>query len=606
MTEREFARMQVIAATGVGVITNQGAYPDPKGEGKAYHRQLGIFDDSLIPQFRRVADLIHDHGAVAIQQLLHAGRYGGVDLDYCKQASNTPQTLRHFQPPRAMSGEEIEQCIQDHAEATRRAIEAGFDGVEVTAFMGYLLANFLSPFTNQRTDEYGGSFEKRGRFMCELIAAMKGVLGDKPLIIRLNGLELLDELGGNTPEDCLRYMLIAEEAGVDCVSIVIGWHESRTGALGRDIHSDGWLYVAEEAKKLLNIPIAFGPRFGDPLAANQALGEGKFDLWEVCRPMLADPSLLHKVGEDCLPEIKPCLGGLNCLARMFSGLPYTCTANPLLGHEADPGYQPLPIVREKKVMVIGGGPAGLECAVQAAQRGHEVTVFERTNRLGGQLIYAAEEPSGGNAFMQLVQYYQAVLARLGVQVEMETEVTTKLIRQLEPDVAVVATGAGLAPTTLAMSADATLLSAYDILTGKAKFGEKVVVIGGERLGLAAAEYMARQGSQVTILEPGRIGCDVAATFKWRHVAWLEEFGIVVLKIIPTKIREDGVIYSADDGGIKGLRADSVVLGGPRQSCNKLAAVLEYVVDESYVVGDAICPRSLPQAIREGYLLGIRI
>jgi len=218
MTEREFARMKVVAETGAGIITNQGAYPDSRGEGKAYYRQLAIYDDKFIPQYRRIADLIHQNGAIAIQQILHAGRYGGIDLDYCIQSSEVPQTLKHFRPPRRMTKEAIQNCIEDHVQATRRSIEAGFDGVEVTSFMGYLLSNFLSKFTNTRTDEYGGSHANRGRFMRELIQAMKNVLGSKPMIIRLNGLELMDEYGGSTPEECLDYMKMAEDAGVD-------WHQ---------------------------------------------------------------------------------------------------------------------------------------------------------------------------------------------------------------------------------------------------------------------------------------------------------------------------------------------------------------------------------------------
>ena len=212
ITDREYARVEVIARTGAGMITNQGAYPDPEGAGKAYYRQLSIADDKFIPGFRKVAEMIHGAGAIAIQQILHAGRYGGIDLDHCVQPSDVPQTLRHFRSPRQISREEISRSIHEHCEASRRAVEAGFDGVEITAFMGYLLANFLSPFTNRRTDEYGGSLENRGRFMVELLTSIRERIGkDKLLIIRLNGDELMDEHGGNSPAECIEFMKMAED-----------------------------------------------------------------------------------------------------------------------------------------------------------------------------------------------------------------------------------------------------------------------------------------------------------------------------------------------------------------------------------------------------------
>lgn len=609
ITDREYARMEVIAGTGAGMITNQGAYPDPEGAGKAYYRQLSIADDKYIPGFRKIADMLHRGGAIAIQQILHAGRYGGIDLDHCVQPSDVPQTLRHFRPPRQMSRDDIRRCVRDHCQASRRVMEAGFDGVEITAFMGYLLANFLSPFTNRRTDEYGGSLENRGRFMVELLGAIREAIGkDRLLIIRLNGEELMDERGGNSPPECIEFMKMAEQAGADCISIVVGWHESTRGALGRDVHDDQWLPLAENASRAVKIPVAFGPRFCDPVKAEQALARGAFGLWEVCRPFLADPELLHKVARDRLEEIRPCVGGLLCLSRMFRNLPYICAVNPRLGHEVEPEYELRPARIPKKVLVIGGGPGGLECAFIAAQRGHSVVLCERSERLGGQLLPASREIGGGRIFVDLARYYETMLNKWRVDVRLGTEVTPQLCAQIAPDVSVVATGSEIEHFPIPGIQRNHVVIAHDILEEGAPCGDRVVVLGGERIGLVAAEYLASRGKQVTLVELGRrLGEDVIATFKWRHTAWVRELQIqALLNTRAKEITEEGVVVEEEGGPERLVPADTVILAIPRKARQQLLTDLEFVCDELYVIGDAVKPRSMHNAIREGYLIGIRI
>lgn len=604
ITEREMGRMEVIAKTGAGMITNQGAYPDEAGMGKAYARQLSIAHDRYIDGFARVADLIHRHDAIAIQQILHGGRYGGFDADHCLQSSDRPQTLRHFRPPRKMTKQEIQECIRDHALAARRALKAGFDGVEVTAFMGYLLANFLSSFTNDRTDEYGGSVQNRARFMVELIEAIKEEIQGKILWIRLNGAELLDDQGGSTPEECLEFMRLAEMAGVDGISIVVGWHESAQGALARDLPSDQWLYLAERAKANVNVPIAFGPRYGDPAMANEALGAGKMDFWEVCRPFLADPLLLHKVAENRTEEVRPCIGGLMCLSRMFRNLPYICAVNPRLGHEYDPAYAQTKAEIAKRVVVIGGGPAGMECALTAARRGHEVTLFEKGDALGGQTrIASLEIEEGSKAFKKLVASHVKQLEAAGVKVELNTEVTPQLVRKLSPDVAVVATGAEFAPSRIP-GADLPLVTYGDwTLPERIPEGRKVVVLSAERAALVLAEHLAAGGREVTIVADGKVGADVIPTFKWRHAAWMREHGLeVITGAAVERITENGVhIVQGDKPRV--LPADHVVIAGPRRPVNELIRELEFSVDELYSVGDAVLPRSLASAFHEGFRVG---
>lgn len=523
--------MEVIARCGAGIITNQGAYPDEKGEGRAYLGQLALYSDKFIPSLARVADLIHRNGALACQQILHGGRYGGYELDYCLQPSATPQTLRHFRPPREMTKAEIRKAVQDHVQACRRAVQAGYDMVEITSFMGYLLATFLSGFTNQRADEYGGSVENRCRFMAEVIAETKSLAPDTPLVVRLNGVELMDEYGGNTREECLEIMKIAERAGCDMISVVIGWHESRIGALGRDVPHDGWLPIAEAITREVRIPVAFGPRLADPSLAERGIAEGKMDYWEVCRPLLADPEMVIKIREGRTGEIRPCIGGLICIARLFSDIPYGCAMNARLGHEVEPEYDITRASQVKKVLVGGAGPAGLEFAITAARRGHQVTVYERRHRIGGQTIAARRELSGGVVFAGMQEFFLTMMKTHGVQLILGTEVTPALVKAERPDVVVVAAGARLATPPFAGNG-IPLLGALEFMERGLEeigVGARVVVLSGERAGLVAAEYLAENGRHVTVIEEGkRWGRDVGLTFKWRHDKWVKDLGIRVL------------------------------------------------------------------------------
>lgn len=614
ITLRELGRTQVIAATGCGIITNQGAYPDPLGEGKAYFRQVAIHDDKFIPQFEKIAGYIHAAGAIAIQQILHAGRYGGIDLGYCIQPSIVPQTLPHFRPPREITKDQIRTTIQQHADAARRSIKAGFDGTEVTSFMGYLLATFNSKFTNRRTDEYGGSVKNRGRFMCELIDAIKQAQGDAPLVIRLNGTELMDRWGGNTEDESFELMQLAAEHGVDMISVTVGWQEAPESSIGRDVPPGHWNRLAARAKKLLpDTPIAFGNRLPDPAMANQCIENGEFDFWEVCRPLLADPDLVRKAEAGRMKEVKRCIGSLNCLSRLFRDLPYTCTVNPQLGHEYDPAYQITPALAPKKIMVIGAGPSGMECAITAKRRGHDVVVFERGAAIGGALAgFAKNDLANSDDLLSIVAYYRHMAEALNIEVRLNTTIDTKNMRSMlhQFDVAVVATGARIDGMLLPEPTQSGLMvDALDVVADETKTGQRVVVLGGGKIGLTLAESLKQTyGREVTIVEADkRIAGDVMPSFKWRHTAWIEELGIPV--------RTSAKVLAIGDGGVKirnaqreeeFLPADTVIAAVARRPNQELFHELEWMIDELHGCGDSLVPRGLTQAIHDGFRLGARI
>ena len=613
ISRRELARTRVIAGTGCGIITNQGAYPDPLGEGKAYFRQLAIYDDKFLAQFEEIAGYIHDAGAIAIQQILHAGRYGGIDLGYCLQPSIVPQTLPHFRPPREITKEQIRAVVTQHADAARRAVKAGFDGTEVTSFMGYLLATFNSRFTNQRSDEYGGSIANRGRFMRELIDAIKQATPDNPLVVRLNGAELMDRWGGNTEDECFELMQQAVDCGVDMISVTVGWQEAPESSIGRDIPPGHWNYLAARAKKMFpGTPVAFGNRLPDPVMANECIRNGEFDFWEVCRPLLADPELVHKAADDRLDEVRRCVGSLNCLSRLFRDLPYTCTMNPALGHEIEPEYQIRPAAVTKKIMVVGAGPAGLECAITAARRGHDVVVYDKADRLGGNLIaYASNDLARVDDLMSIVRHYEVMTRKLGVEVRLGVEVTPKFMRSVlhQYDVAVVAAGARVDRDRLQTIAGADrILDALDVAHGRVTTGREIVVIGGGKIGLAVAESLAHKGAHVTIVERDkRIAGDVMPSFKWRHSAWVDELGIdTVTQARVVRVTPHAAHIETEGGDERVLPADTVIAAAPRRPNQELFHEFEWMIDEVHGCGDALVPRGLDAAIHEGFRLGARL
>jgi 2,4-dienoyl-CoA reductase (NADPH2) len=574
---------------------------------------VAIYDDKFLPQFEQIARDIHDAGAIAIQQILHAGRYGGIDLGYCVQPSVVPQTLPHFRPPREMSKEQIAECVHQHAEAAQRSVRAGFDGTEITSFMGYLLASFNSRFTNRRTDEYGGSIENRGRFMRELIDAIKQATPEHPLVVRLNGAELMDRWGGNTEDECFELMRQAVDCGADMISVTVGWQEAPESSIGRDVPPGYWNYLSERAKKMFpDTLITFGNRLPDPRMADACIRDGVFDFWEVCRPLLADPELVHKAAEDRLDEVRQCIGSLNCLSRLFRDLPYTCTMNPALGHEVEPEYHAAPAAVKKKVMVIGAGPAGMECAITAVRRGHEVTVFDKADRIGGNLLaYANNDLARPDDLLSVVRHYEVMAGKLGIELRLNTEVHAKFMRSVlhRYDVAVIAAGARIDRGAFATLEGAErMVDALDVAHGRANAGQRVVVIGGGKIGLTVAEKLRSRGAEVTVVEAEkRIAGDIKPSFKWRHTSWVEELEIRCLTASrPRCVTPEGVTVIDAKGVESFVPADTVILAAPRKPNHELFHEFEWLIDELHGVGDALIPRGLEQAIQEGYRLGVRL
>jgi 2,4-dienoyl-CoA reductase (NADPH2) len=633
VSEREIAYMEAQTRGGAGIVTTQGAYTDPRGEGQGYVGMMGIWDDKFIPGLRRMADVIHKGGAVAALQLMHCGRVGGINLDYTVGPSAVPQRLRRFRPPKEMTKEEVEACIYEHVLGARRTVEAGYDIVEVSGIVGYLLSNFISPFTNKRTDEYGGDIHGRCAFMRKIIEGIRLEVGpDIGVGIRLCGWEMLDDRGGNSEEESLESIRIAEKAGCDYLSVTVGWQESAGSVISRDIPMGHWLYVAERLKKNIKVPVSMAYRLFVPDIPEKAIADGKLDIWEMCRPMMADPEIPNKVMWDRQDEILPCIACQTCLARLFRDAGLCCAVRPNFGHEREPewGYYGFEkVTKPRKVMVVGGGIAGLQAAAVAAQKGHEVTVYEKTDNLGGQWYYASRNPWGEGSdtywddqeFMRFVNYLKTLAGRNGARFVLGTPVTKELVEKEKPDSVVIATGAVPVRPDVPGADRKHVVSMFDVFAGKAKLGKAIVILGGSGAAISLTLYVIEKlekdgvkGATVTMIDPAkRFGWDVNASYIWRYRLRLGKAGVKELtQGRVEQIADDAVVASwtvvdrktkeVQEYRSQKIPADTVILAtlAPNKE-------LGFNVSKGDVamIGDCLKVRRGLNAIQDGFRLGMR-
>jgi len=590
-----------------GLCTMQGVYLDEARRGQGYVGQAAAWDDKFIPGLTRLADAIHEQKAVAGCQLMHCGRVGAIEADYCQGPSPVPQRLRIFRPVQEMTKADIKQCLKEHVEATERLLKAGFDFVEISGIVGYLLSNFVSSYTNRRSDEYGGDIRGRMRFVVECIQEVKKVCGDVPLGIRLCAEELLDDVSGNTPEESMITYEMAEEAGVDVMSVTAGWQESIYPVISRDIPMGSWLHLAERAKQHLTIPVSMAYRLFTPDLPNKAIEEGKLDIWEMCRPMIADPLMPKKVLEGKEEEIRPCVACNVCLARLFRDAPMTCYINPVCAHEWDPKYEIKPAEMTKNVMIVGAGPAGLECAWVAAERGHEVHVYDKRQELGGTIIEASKAPYGDDELYGQIRFAKTMCEKNGVEFHLGTEVNPEVIEEELPDSVVLATGPRYSKGTAPGFDRQNVVSVLEVLSGTAQVGDNVVVWGNMKPGIGVALFLAKQGKRVTVVgREKKLGKDVNPSFLWRYVGYLRQNKVTTYNDCDIEeITDEGVTVVTYDGHRIPVKADTFVLT-EREANPALKDVVQENGIELFVIGDALVPRNLSSAVHDGYRIGIRI
>ncbi len=621
VTEREVAYLVERARGGAGIITSQGGYPHILGKG--YMGQMGLDSDDLIPGLRRLAEAIKAEGVAAIGQVMHTGRYAHSHEYGIKEAvaagkkvpgmpvgpTAMSSPVKRYGSCREMSLEEIEEQVELHAQAARRVKEAGFDGVEICAIVGYLISSFLNKWSNKRTDKYGGPLENRARFLLEILKLTREVVGpDYPLLLRLNGTDLME--GGNTEEEYIEIAKMCEgEVRIDLLSVTVGWHESTAPSITTEKKAGDWIYLAEKWKKTgVKAPICMAYRLNRPEVADKAIGDGILDYWEMCRPLIADPYIPKKVTERRPEDIIICPAcNQGCFYYVFIDSLMGCMLNPRVGREWDPAFEIRPVEKKKKVLVIGGGPAGMEAARVAALRGHEVTLYEKKNELGGQMRLGAKTPLLYE-WDDIIRYYSTQLTKAGVKVELGKEATTDLIKKEAPDVLIIATGAKPKVPKIPGIDRENVTNIFEVLEGKVTLGSKVVFIGGNEISTQTAEWAGSQGKEVTIIEKDkRIGYDINIFNLLAHRRKVSELNIRTLVNAQVETIGDGGVTATTLGGREiTVPADTVVIAEAMEADNELLKeIAADAVPEIYSIGDCIGVRKLYEAIHDGFEVGVK-
>jgi len=596
VTERMIGYYAERAQGGAGLLVLEAAYPRTVGHPGRVH----IWSEAFIPGLKRLTDEVHRCGGkVAIEINPSRGRADEADPI---SPSNVPHPLTG-KIPKALTLEEIRDLEEDFGRSVKRSREAGFDAVMIHGGTGYLISEFLSPRINLRTDTYGGDIRGRARLAVEMVQEAKKQGGkDYPVILRLAASERIE--GGVSLEDILETCKLVEDAGVDAIDVVSGVAETQEWVVPSMYFPLACnVPLADKIKRRVSIPVMVAGRINDPSLAEEILKEGKADFVTMGRALLADPYFPAKAKEGRVNEIRKCIACLRCLESFSAHQLLVCAVNPTVGREREPEPKE---GKKKKVIIVGGGPAGLQAAITAAERGHEVILLEKEKEIGGQLNLASLAP-GKAELRNVLEYFSSQLEKKSEKItKIHEEGTSSGVRDLNPDTVIAAVGsAPLIPDIPGIQEgmrNKKVVTGREVLSGKVRLGKKAVVIGGGRIGCEIADYLAEKGHEVVIIE---ILPELAMdAFPWIRKVLLErlqEKGTQAYRgVKEEQIVEKGVEIVDLSGERMLIQADKVILA--TGSTPDIAALrsLQGTAAEFYWIGDCKEPRKILEAIHEGY------
>ncbi len=595
------------AQGGAGLIQVACTHP-VFPEGKILRNQLSIDEDRYIPHLAQLVRAIKDAGdGVKVSlQLIHGGAVCRSEITGTMPVGPSEVALYPDRIPRVLSVGEILDFVEAFGEAARRVKEAGFDAVAIQFAHGYLISQFLSPFTNKRTDDYGGNLENRMRFPKEILLRCREKVGkDFPIIIRINCHDFRDY--GVDLEEAKLIAKMCEENGSDIVDISGGggWANQLecdpTSAVPRGV----WIKYIEAIKEILNVPVIAVRRIMSPDMAEKILQETKIELIAFGRPLIADPDLPRKAAEGLLEDIIPCTAcSQACYDYTLMDMPITCTINPTVGKEEE--YRIKPAKNKKKVIIIGGGPGGMEAARVASMRGHEVMLYEKEKKLGGQLNLLCV-PESKNEWRNLLNYYNIQLKKARVKIELNKELSVHDLKDMNPDFVIIATGARpYVPPILGIEKK-NVLTAWEVLKRNLEVEGKAVIVGGGKVGCEVAEYIADSSNNITVIEMlPDVGLDMGPYVKKYQILRLQAKGISIITNSEVKEITNKSVRFEKDGIIKEVEADIVILAtGAKSNTKKIEDLLGQGIPYR-AIGDSVKPGDMLRAIHEGFRASLKI
>lgn len=476
------------ARGGVAMIVTGGIGPNKVGAVHGHAAQMVTVED--VKNHRVVTEAVHKEGSKICMQILHTGRYAYNPQPVAPSAIQAP--INPF-PPKALSDADIEEQISDFVRCASLAKEAGYDGVEIMGSEGYLLNQFIAARTNKRDDDWGGEYEQRIRFPLEVVRRVREAVGtDFIIIYRLSMLDLVE--GGSSYEEIVALGKAIETAGATIINTGIGWHEARIPTIATKVPRAAFTWVTAKVREALSVPVITSNRINMPDVAEDVLARGDADMVSMARPFLADPEFVVKAAEDRAEEINTCIGcNQACLDHIFAGKLTSCLVNPRACHETE--LVITPTEKQKSIAVIGAGPAGLAFSTTAAQRGHQVTLFDAAAEIGGQFNVAKRIP-GKEEFYETLRYFRKQIELTGVELKLNTPVTAEMLNSSDFDEIVLATG--ITPRTPELEGvdHAKALTYLDVMNG-AEVGQKVAVIGAGGIGFDISEVLVHQGESTS-------------------------------------------------------------------------------------------------------------